>query len=160
MTQATRTVKYCHSSKMSRSSWTPIPPYYNTNSTAVNISYTSRLTKLAPKIFSGGYRSIWSILSNTGTTSKDWSLAIRNRNFPPGKGRDYYFEKIAKLKVLILILTAEISAREKILQNPRASCSYDWSYMKSKTQGWLLKNLLLFSLLSPNPAPGHRACNS
>ena len=60
--------------------------------------------------------------------------AIRNRTSPPGKGRDYYFEKIAKLKVLVLILTAEISAREKILKNPRANCSYNWSYMKSKTQ--------------------------
>jgi hypothetical protein len=43
-------------------------------------------------------------------------------------------EKIAKLKVLVLILTAEISARVKILQNPRASSSYDWLYMQSRHQ--------------------------
>ena len=60
--------------------------------------------------------------------------AIQNRTFPPGKGRDYYMVKIAKLKVIILILTAEISAREKILLNPRALSSYDWSYMRSGRQ--------------------------
>ena len=60
--------------------------------------------------------------------------AIQNQTFPPGKGRPYYMEKIAKLKVLVLILTAEISARVKILQNPRASSTYDWSYMRSRHQ--------------------------
>ena len=60
--------------------------------------------------------------------------AIQNKTFPPGKGWHYYMEKIAKLKVLILILTAEISARVKILQNPRALSSYDWSYMRSRHQ--------------------------
>jgi len=60
--------------------------------------------------------------------------AIRNRTFPPNRSQSHYFEKIAKLKVLILILTAEISARVKILQNPRASSSYDWSYMQSKNK--------------------------
>ena len=60
--------------------------------------------------------------------------AIQNQNYPPGKGRGYYLLKIAKLKVIILILTAEISARVKILQNPRALSSYDWSYMRSGRQ--------------------------
>ena len=60
--------------------------------------------------------------------------AIQNRTFPPGKGRGYYLLKISKLKVIILILTAEISARTKILQNPRALDSYDWSYMRSGRQ--------------------------
>lgn len=49
--------------------------------------------------------------------------ATQNRPFPPGRGCLHYSEKIAKLKVLILILTAEISARVKIFQNPRASSS-------------------------------------
>jgi len=53
---------------------------------------------------------------------------IKLQNYRLGRNETHYKCKISQIKVIIFILEADVFVREKILRNPRASNSYDWSH--------------------------------